>query len=164
MEHGRLLDWLRETRVLELGAARVMRDHAPRLANHPALSALLADNGKESQTQAIRLRACIGALDGGAAKATPIRRPPALAAVSQALAQVIDTEEASRGMLALYALKHLEIGSYRFLASEAENCREPDIATICRHSLEEELAMAARLELELKLKGLAQDEDAAAAV
>lgn len=161
MEHGRLLDWLRETRALELGAARVMRDHAPRLANHPALSALLADNGKESQAHAIRLRACIGALDGGAtAKSTSTRRPLALAELSQALARVIDTEEASRGMLALYALKHLEIGSYRFLASEAENCREPDIATICRHALEEELAMAARLEL----NGLAEGEDAAAAV
>jgi hypothetical protein len=35
------------------------------------------------------------------------------------------------------------------MASAAEFCQEPDIVTVCRHSLEEEVTMAARLELEL---------------
>ena len=150
MEHERLLDWLCETRALEEGAAKVMRDHGPRLGNYSALSAWMADNQRDSEKQAIRLRACIDALDSAAGqKRASCRGRLALGEVCHSLSRVLREEEVSRGVLALYALKHLEIGSYRFMAGAAEFCQEPDIATVCRHSLEEELTMAARLELEL---------------
>jgi ferritin-like metal-binding protein YciE len=145
--HDMLLDWLHQTQALEEGAIAVSDAHAPRLGNrHPYLARLLTTNAEKGRVQAIRLRACIDALGGAPCHLRDPSDGLGITHLSRALASVFDDEGCSKGVLALYAIKHLEIGSYRILVRTAERAREADIAAICRHHLAEELDMAGQME------------------
>jgi ferritin-like metal-binding protein YciE len=145
--HHMLLDWLHQTQALEEGAIAVSDAHAPRLGNqNPYLARLLVTNAAEGRVQAVRLRACIDAMGGAPRHAVTPNDGLGITHLSRALASVFDDESCSKGVLALYAVKHLEIGSYRILVRAAEHAKEPDIAAICRHHLAEELDMAGQME------------------
>ena len=148
-ENARLLERLHRTQAIEEGVTAVTETYAPRLDNYPYLSALLSANAEESRAQATRLRACIDALGGDPAANFAF---DGMAGLSQALSGIFDDQDAAEGLLAVYAMKHLEIGSYRMLVKAADHCHEPDIAAICRHNLAEDLAMAGQIEAHLEMR------------
>lgn len=129
---------------MEEQAETILNAQFERLENYPELKACIGKHIEETKQQAASLKGCLDRLgEGNSAFKDAAGK---LTAMAQGMGGMFASDEVVKGSLASYTFEHMEIASYRILIATAEYLGDEETATVCRHILDEELAMAKWLE------------------
>jgi ferritin-like metal-binding protein YciE len=138
------LSWLEDAHAVEEQAESMLSAMAPRLDAYPNLQARIREHIRETQRQNASLRDCL-ARHG--TSPSPLKDlSTRFMGFTQSIGTMFTTDEVMKGVLASYALEHLEIGTYKMLVKTARQLGDDETARVCEKILEEELAMAKWLE------------------
>ena len=138
--HERLIEWLRDAYATEEQAKTMLRRTASQNEDYPAFRAGLERHGELSAHQANRLKSCLDEL--GESTSLVKNLTGQLTALGQTLSGYVVGDEPAKAVLATATFAHMEVASYRILASAAAAAGEPRVAEICQGLLDEELQFA----------------------
>lgn len=139
----RLDQWLRDAHAMEQQAEQMLDAQARRIENYPDLKLRIEKHIEETRSQKQRLEACLEAR--GVSPSGMKDMAGQFTAIMQSVGGIFAGDEVVKGVLASYSFEHMEIASYRILASAAQNAGDAETARVCEEICREEEAMASWL-------------------
>ena len=135
-----VLDWLRDAHAMEEQAEQMLTVQASRLEHYGALKARIEQHISETRRQADQVKACIDRLGGSTSAMKDLSAKTM--AFFQGMSGAFVTDEVVKGVLASYTFEHMEIASYRTLATAAAAIGDHETQKVCEEICREEEAMA----------------------
>jgi ferritin-like metal-binding protein YciE len=143
----RLMEWLRDAHAMEEQAITMLTSLAERIENYPEVKAQVEAHLEETRRHEADIRACIERRGGGTSLLKDLTGK--VVATGQGLSGMFVSDEIVKGAMASYTFEHMEIASYTVLVSTAEAVGDMETREVCHRILQEELAMAERLQTAL---------------
>lgn len=134
------MDWLRDAHAMEQQAEQMLTAQAKRIEHYGALKTRIEQHIEETRRQAERIEACIERRGGTTSTLKDLGGKSM--ALAQGMSGVFATDEVVKGAMAGYTFEHMEIASYRILASTAGMLGDHETKKVCEDILAEEQAMA----------------------
>lgn len=126
-----LLSWLRDAHAIEEQAERLFSGQSTRLKDYPELSRLLLAEVNISQDNQRLLSIRIQQLLGGGSSVLKDAAGK-LMAMGQNFIGTLMADEQVKGVLSLYTLTHLGIGSYTILIKAADAAGDIETKNLCK--------------------------------
>lgn len=135
-----ILDWLRDAHAMEQQAEKMLSGFADRLEHYPELKARIETHADVSVKQQQALEDCIKRADGNTSALKDIGGK--MMGMGQSISGVMVSDEVVKGAMSIYVFTHMEIVSYRVLATAARQAGDTHTLAICDQHLDEETKMA----------------------
>jgi ferritin-like metal-binding protein YciE len=132
--------WLKDAYAMEKSAIEVLENQTKRLKDYPAARNRVQQHLEESRWQCDEVGRCLQMLGAkpSAVKDTVGKVMGNMAAMTNASAE----DETLKNFISNASFEHMEIASYRSLATAAQEYGYPQIEESCRKILQQEEAMA----------------------
>jgi ferritin-like metal-binding protein YciE len=139
-----LISWLQDAHAMEGQAIESTERQIKRLENYPEVRGWVEEHVAASRRQREAIKACIERRGGS----TSTIKDTAMSVFGwvQEFSGTIFSDEVLKNVIADYALKHYEIGSYNSLKAAASEAGDLETEKACAAILDEEQALAQRLQ------------------
>ncbi|WP_117196187.1 ferritin-like domain-containing protein [Rhizobium terrae] len=139
---------MKNAHAMENQALAIMKPQVKRIENYPEVAAKLQQHISETEGQILRLEEILTSLteDHSSLKDMALSFTGAMAAIAHTVAG----DEIIKNSLANYAFEHFEIAAYKSLITIAELSGHAGLVPSLQANLDEELAMAAWLDENLR--------------
>jgi len=143
-----LIAWLRDAHAMERASVDTLDRMADRLARFPELAAGFREHWRQSLTQVQRIEVCLKQM--GSDTSTFKDLASRFIGIARAFAFEVTSDEPVKDCLADYSWRHFEIAAYLSLGAAAAVLEEPDVVRMCEEHVQQERAMAAWLEQQIR--------------